>query len=86
MEWNINGVVYIPWTDVKKRYKVKKSQLKFAVKQKRVATEIIVNPNNPGYNPEFTGYAVGDLEELFPKKERKETIPQLVEIEPRQWF
>jgi len=72
VEWTFDdsNEIWIPWSDIKKIYQITKRELYQAVSDGKVRMEIKENWNHPD-NKEFTVYAVEDLVEFFPIKEKK---------------
>jgi hypothetical protein len=75
-----DGEIWIPWTDVKKLYRVTEVELKVAVFEGRVRSVVLANPVD--YNlPDFTAYAIMDLEKQFPHKRKKIKVKSEDELE-----
>lgn len=62
-EWkDEKGQTWIPWSDVKKIYKVTPEKLKVLVEQEKIRTRNFTNPNN---DKEFVAYSLVDCDEYI---------------------
>ena len=74
----MEGETWIPFSDVKRIYKINLDELAILVEEEKVRFRTFLNPHN---DKQFKGYSVIDLEEYLPKNGRVK-----VQVDVKKWF